>query len=120
MFRILDTHTGEWIKDAPWVDERIRPGYHTTTKLGKTFKRKSDLSNHISTNIKFYTKHGARFQVVEYELVETQRLDMQSFVHAKQDRDKVKHEQLIERQVQARQQQIDQLTAELDRLKGSP
>lgn len=118
MFRILDTHTGEWIKDAPWADAAIRSGYHTTTKMGKTFKRKSDLSNHISTNIKFYTKHGARFQVVEYEMVEKQRLDMQSFVHAKQDRDKVKHEQLIERQVQARQQQIDQLTAELDRLKS--
>ena len=118
MFRILDTHTGEWIKDAPWVDERIRPGYHTTTKMGKTFKRKSDLSNHISTNIKFYTRHGARFEVVEYEMVEKQRLLMQSFVDAKQDRDQVKHDQLIERQAQAREQQIVQLTAELNRLRG--
>ena len=119
MFRILDTHTGEWIKNAPWVDEAIRSGYHTTTKLGKTFKRRSDLSNHISTNIKFYTQHGARFQVVEYEMVEKQRLDMKSFVDAKQDREKIKHEQLIERQAQAREQQIAQLTAELNRLRGA-
>ena len=51
-------------------------------------------------------------------MVEKQRLLMQSFVDAKQDRDKVKHERLIEHQAQARQQQIDQLTAELNRLKG--
>jgi len=52
-------------------------------------------------------------------MVEKQRLDMKSFVDAKQDRDKIKHEQLMERQVQAREQQIAQLTAELNRLLGA-
>jgi len=121
IFKVLDTLTGEYLREMPNEYDRndrykIVPGRTTIPNKGKVFKRKSDVSMHISANIAFYKHYGDRFAVIEFELTPTSTNPVTVFLYAKELRDKADKLRAAELQLLHKKQEMQRLTDQLDNL----
>ncbi len=115
MFRIQDKITGLFIKGSPYG---TTVSDHDLSKTGKVFKRKGDLSNHITQNFDFYRVNVNRFEIVESEFVEVNRTSLNDAIQAKKDRDKVKAEEHRKYLAESKLREIERLRLELAKLTG--
>lgn len=116
MYRILDNITGKWINGVPYRGTALTD--NMLADPGRVFKRRSDLSVHISQNIHFYTANVNRLEIVEYELSEVSREPISTAIKAKEARDKKKEIETKKQTAATKLREIEYLRNQIKKLTG--
>lgn len=116
MYRIIDTITGKWIKEVPYQGTVLNDSM--LSDPGRVFKRRSDLSAHISQNITFYTANSNRLEIVEYELSEVSREPLSDALNDKKERDKKKEIERKKQLAASKLREIEYLRNQIKKLTG--
>ena len=120
MWMIKHVKTNKWLRSGSlyWRSgATLNESHMLTARGGRIFKRKSDLSSHISQNSEFYKTFQNDFEVVEFETREKSTWGMDIMLEANDERKKQKEQDLKQFQERMERERLARLEREVLELK---
>ena len=120
MWMIRHISTNKWLRSGSiyWsVGSKISDRL-LTSRGGRVFKRRSDLSNHINSNLQFYTEFSGDFEVVEFEIREKDADLMAVHVDKSHERQAIRKAEDQQRRLDYERQRLAQMEQEVAEMRA--